>query len=429
MSSNTTKDCASDDKLCIAREHDLAVIVIPSILLILFVIFLLWFILLRFCTKSSKSNVVHSYGKHQKTPHGKYRHRSQLQGIDAPVGINPLEHEQVPMTVQHSPLNAKPPVAAVPQSALEQQHRAFSQISALPQTLFLRPDTSVSLYRAQMEHRDVVLRVLKDPSPAAEKQRFLGFASFVSRLGPHPFIPALLGVISVTPPPMMVTEELQHRDLLGFLWRCRQDNSECDITEKRIYTMGQQVASALDYLHSQQCVHGNIAARSVLVGRDLTVKLWGLGSAFRRGQRGPEAGLGGAQGMELRKWQAPEVLARNGVTKNSDVWSFGILLYEMVTLGDAPFPELRDTELLQFLQRGKFMKKPASCPNTLYTLMKSCCQWSPQQRVSVPELSRRLEAGERTANSSAAFRTPERLDLNTYMQQAGYTEAYDYAVL
>lgn len=57
---------------------------------------------------------------------------------------------------------------------------------------------------------------------SSEKQHFFGFASFVSGLGPHPFIPELLGVVSVQPPPMMVVEELLHRDLLGYLWRCRQ---------------------------------------------------------------------------------------------------------------------------------------------------------------------------------------------------------------
>lgn len=56
----------------------------------------------------------------------------------------------------------------------------------------------------------------------SEKQDFLGFASFLSNMGPHPFIPALLGVVSVQSPFVLVVEELKHRDLLGFLWRCRQ---------------------------------------------------------------------------------------------------------------------------------------------------------------------------------------------------------------
>lgn len=482
MSSNTTEDCASDDKLCIIREHDLAVIVVPTILLFLVVFFMLWLLLLRVCHKEKSPTVAYNHPHHQvnhkqhhqshhhhnrhrdnhhpnhhrdnKHPnhhhdnhhprhqqhqhssahrHNK-RHRSHLQGIDAPNGINPLEHEEVPMTVQYSAqINAKPNVAAVPRETTERQHRAFSQIMALPQTFFIKPDDSLSLYRAQMDRKDVVLRVLKDSASAAEKQHFLGFASFLSGLGPHPFIPALFGVVTAQPPLMIAIEELQHRDLLSFLWKCRQDNSEAgyDMTEKRIYIMARQVASALDYLHSQQCIHSNVAARSVLVGRDLTVKLWGLGSAYRRAQTsssGAVGTLGSSEVMELRKWQAPEVLARTGISKSSDVWSFGILLYEMVTLGDPPFPQLMATELLQYLQRGKFLRKPATCSNALFSLMKSCCQWSPQQRVSVPELIRRLESLERTANGSAVLRVPEPLDLGQYLREAGYGEAYNYAV-
>ncbi|KAJ0003658.1 hypothetical protein NQD34_008756 [Periophthalmus magnuspinnatus] len=472
MSSNTTEKCAPDDQLCIVKEYEVEVIVVPAILLFLFVIFLLCLVLLRFCNKkkSSQSPLINNYKHYQinqplnhqnhhhnhhhdnnhpnhhanyhhdnrqtnhhrqhqnSSPQRSNRHRSHLQGIDAPAGINPLEHEEVPMTVQNSAqTNAKPNMSAVPRTATERQHRGFSEVTALPQTFFMKPDNSVSLYRAQMEQKDVIIRVLKDPVTEADKHQFMGFASFLSGLGPHPFIPALLGVVTVQPPFMMVTEELHHRDLLSFLWKCRQDNAEpgCDMTEKRVYTMARQVASALDYLHSQQCVHGNVAARSVLVGRDLTVKLWGLGSANRRSERG--AGEA-EEAMELRKWQAPEVLARNGVTKNSDVWSLGILLYEMITLGDPPFPQLLATELLQYLQRGKFMKKPASCSNALYSLIKSCCQWSPQQRVSVPELIRKLESGERTANGSTVLRVPEPLDVGKYLREAGYGEAYNYAV-
>lgn len=338
------------------------------------------------------------------------------------------------MTVQNSvQANAKPNVAAIPRQASERQHRAFSQIMALPQTLFIKPDDSVSLYRAQMDRKDVVLRVLKDSASSAEKQQFVGFASFLSRLGPHPFIPALVGVVTVQPPLMIAIEELQHQDLLNFLWKCRQDNSEpgCDMTEKRIYIMARQVASALDYLHSQQCVHGNVAARSVLVGQDLTVKLWGLGSAYRRAQTqssGAVGTLGSSDFMELRKWQAPEVLARTGISKNSDVWSFGILLYEMVTLGDPPFPQLMATELLPYLQRGKFLRKPVICSNTLFTLIKSCCQWNPQQRAALPELIRKFESGERTAENRVVLRVPEPLEIGQYLREAGYGEAFNYAV-
>jgi len=72
-----------------------------------------------------------------------------------------------------------------------------------------------------------------------------------------------------------------------------------------------------DYLHSQRCIHGNMGARSVLVGGDLTAKLWGLGSAYRR--RTQASSPGAVNDMELRKWQAPEVLAGRPVSQISDV--------------------------------------------------------------------------------------------------------------
>ncbi|KAF7645151.1 hypothetical protein LDENG_00209090 [Lucifuga dentata] len=268
---------------------------------------------------------------------------------------------------------------------------------------------------------------LQEATNSSEKQHFLGFASFLSGLGPHPFLPVLLGVVSARPPVMMVMEELQHRDLLGFLWRCRQDNSPCDLTEKRIFSMAGQVASALEYLHSQNCIHGNVGARSVLVGGDLTAKLWGLGPAYRSRM---QAGLPGeVEDMELRKWQAPEVLARRAVSQSSDVWSFGILLYEMVTLGDPPFAELMATELLQYLQRGKTLKQPENCSNSLYSIIKSCCGWSSNQRLSVSNLIKKLRAGEKSANGTTVIRVPEPLDIEKYLREAGFGEACNYAVL
>lgn len=139
----------------------------------------------------------------------------------------------------------------------------------------IKADSTVSLYRARVDNKNVILRVLKGTVPLSEmlyfiidlmvigdtlnkwqlqfchrniqntvcavriiarqcllslsetannseKQHFLGFASFLSGLGPHPFLPTLLGVISAQPPLVIVMEELQHQDLLGYLWKCRQ---------------------------------------------------------------------------------------------------------------------------------------------------------------------------------------------------------------
>ncbi|XP_017283065.1 tyrosine-protein kinase STYK1 [Kryptolebias marmoratus] len=365
----------------------------------------------------------HAHHQNTRTHHNTRKHnqRQHLRGIDAPPGINPLEHEELPMTVQ----TRRPTEAAVPQTSTERPLGDFSQVIALPSSFSIQPSDTVNLYRARMNNRDVILRMLKVTASSSEKQHFLDFASFLSRLGPHPFVPAVLGVVSVQPPLALVVEEMKHRDLLGFLWECRQDNSSIDMTEKRIFIMAGQVASALDYLHSQSCIHGNVAARSVLVGADLTAKLWGLGSAYRRSQ----ASSGGAvEDMELRKWQAPEVLAGRSVSQSSDVWSFGILIYEMVTLGDPPFANITATELLQYLQRGKYLKRPTTCSESLYSIIRSCCHWTPQRRTSLTELIRTLQAGERSANGRTVLRVTEPFNFDRYKREAGIGEAYNHAV-
>ncbi|XP_033493751.1 tyrosine-protein kinase STYK1 [Epinephelus lanceolatus] len=436
MSSNSTADvvCAPDDNLCIVREHLQAVIIVPTLLLLATLVTLLALLIMRYRPQRKRSRIAslqHPYHSSSHRHTQRHGHRHHLQGIDAPAGINPLEHEEVPMSVQQVQQNVRPTLAAVPQMSTGRHHGSFSQITALPLTFSIKPNDTVSLYRARMDNRNVILRMLKETANNSEKQHFLGFASFVSGLGPHPFLPELLGVVSVQPPLMMVVEELQHRDLLGYLWRCRQDNagseSPCQMTEKRIFTMAGQVASALEYLHSQQCIHGNVGARSVLVGGDLTAKLWGLGSAYRR--RTQAHSPGEVEDMEMRKWQAPEVLSRRPSGRSCDVWSFGILLYEMVTLGDPPFAHIMATELLQYLQRGKHLKRPATCSNSLYSIIRGCCHWRSDQRFSMSELIRTLQNGEKSANGRTVLRVPEPLDFEKYLREAGYGEAYNYAVL
>ncbi|KAM9386390.1 tyrosine-protein kinase STYK1 isoform 1-T2 [Pholidichthys leucotaenia] len=499
MSSNSTAAddlCALDDRLCIAREYQKEIIVVPTLLVFFTLVTVVPLIVLKCCADRNRTRVKtpqrnykssqqqkhsnqhhhhHDHNNQNRHPNHHHNHhphhnhhrphhhnRHHLRGIDAPPGINPLEHEEVPMTVQptrqnHRPTQAAPPLHTSrerptrappppqpqpsrdrptrgpppPYPSGERPHGAlsFSQVRAMPTSFAVNNNDTFSLYRARMDNRNVVLRVLKESANGEEKQFFLGFASFVSGLGPHPFIPALLGVISVQPPLTVVMEELQHRDLLGFLWRCRQDNlgsDSCDMTEKRIYNMAIQVASALEYLHSQNCVHGNIGARSVLISADFTAKLWGLGPAYRR--RTQAGSPGEVENMELRKWQAPEVLAMRPVTKSSDVWSFGILLYEMVTLGDPPFAQLMATELLQHLQRGNNIIRPATCSNSLYAILRSCCHFNHRHRTSVQELVRNLQAGERSANGRTVLRVPEPIILDRYLREAGYGEAYNYAV-
>lgn len=453
MSSISDSDyrCKHGDTICEIRVYEQEVIVVPILLLSSFLVTLVFILLLRFCPEKVDRIRLNT---------SKPTSRRVLHGIDAPPGLNVLEHESIALDVSSSYASFHPPktyitkplatpvsTPALPSSPPPQQQQpfkptftpivqprelprqrlpeSFNLVTPLPVAFSVRSESSVSLYRARMENRNVVLRVLNDSADTTERHNFLGFASFLAQLGPHPFLPELLGVVSLRAPLVTVVEELENRDLLSFLWRCRQERVDppCEMTERRIFTMAKQVASALEFLHSKDLLHGNIRAHSVLVSKEFTAKLWGLHGVYTRKNQGATQ----KDDPSMKKWQAPEVLARRPASQSSDIWSFGILLYEMATLGEAPFAEVPVNELLQFHQRGKSLKKPSNCSNTLYTIIKGCCNWKDQDRPSLAEVSRKLVSGEKSAPDKV-LKGPGPVNIEQYLQEAGYGETNSYTV-
>ncbi|TNN81134.1 Tyrosine-protein kinase STYK1 [Liparis tanakae] len=452
--------CQPEDTLCVIRVYEQEVIVVPVFLLAIFLVTLVFLLLLRYCPEKVDR---------LRPQASKPASRRVLHGIDAPPGINVLEHESIAldtsstystftppimypsrassrsMATLNVPLNAPPslppslPPGALPEPLkpnytpivqpreLPRQRlpESFKLVTPLPVAFSLRSDTVVSLYRARMENRNVVLRVLKDTADASERHSFLEFSSFLAQLGPHPFLPELLGVVSLRAPLITVVEELENRDLLSFLWRCREEHVDppCEMTERRIFTMAKQVASALEFLHNKDLLHGNIRARSVLVTKESTAKLWGLHGVYTR--KNQEATKMEDPGM--KKWQAPELLVKKPASQSSDIWSFGILLYEMATMGEAPFAEISVNELLQFHQRGKSLRKPSNCSTALYSVIKGCCQWKEQDRPSLEEVSRKVNSAEKNA-SDKVLKVSGTVNIEKYLQEAGYGDSNSYTV-
>ncbi|XP_037309302.2 tyrosine-protein kinase STYK1b [Pungitius pungitius] len=443
--------CQQGDTICEIRVYEQEVIIVPVFLLAGFLVTLVFILLLHFCPEK----VDRIRPKASKSPS-----RRVLRGIDAPPGINVMEHESIALdmpstysTFNRSDSNTLHPSETPPRSVVsaslspipppqplvpsftpiaqprelprQRLPESFKLVTPLPVAYSLQSDNSVSLYRARMENRNVVLRVLTDTADATERHSFLGFASFLAQLGPHPFLPELLGVVSLRAPLVTVVEELENRDLLSYLWRCREEHVDppCEITERRMFTMAKQVASALEFLHNKDLLHGNIRARSVLVTKDSTAKLWGLHGVYTRKNQGATQ----KEDPSMKKWQAPELLTKRAASQSSDIWSFGLLLYEMATLGEVPFAEISVNELLQFHQRGKSLKKPSHCSNAMYSIIKSCCQWKDQDRPSLAEVSRKVLSGEKNA-SDKVLKVSGAVNIEKYLQEAGYGETNSYTV-
>ncbi len=127
---------------------------------------------------------------------------------------------------------------------------------------------------------------------------------------------------------------------------------------------GLQVASGMRFLHAKQILHRDLAARNVLVDEAGVAKVADFGLARDVGQRCYYSGGGGEAPLPV-KWMAPESLFERKAYASSDVWSFGVLLWEICSLGGDPYPTVPVESLLDFLSEGKRMSKPTYCDDEL----------------------------------------------------------------
>ena len=195
----------------------------------------------------------------------------------------------------------------------------------------------------------------------------------------------LYAVCTKEEPIYIVTELMKHGSLLEYL---RGERTSLKLPQ--LIDMSAQVASGMAYLEEQNYIHRDLAARNILVGDHMICKIAGFRRArlLEKGIYVPEPHV---VDKLSNKWTAPEAALYNRFTIKSDVWSFGIVLYEIITYGRIPYPGMKDDEVLEALQQGYRKPRPIGCPDKLYGIMSDCWKEKPQDRLTFETLHWQLE--------------------------------------
>lgn len=170
---------------------------------------------------------------------------------------------------------------------------------------------------------------------------------------------------------------------------CLYDIQQEYITANDLLNFARQIANGMEFLSSNRIVHRDLAARNILVCSDNIVKISDFGLSRDIYQENVYKKKGG--GKLPLKWMAIEALTHQMYTTRSDVWSFGILLWEIVTLGCTPYPDIPTNNVLKLLKTGYRMEKPPNCGENLYNIMYSCWHLRPQSRPTFTELRKNLD--------------------------------------
>ncbi|XP_078379847.1 uncharacterized protein LOC144662793 [Oculina patagonica] len=249
----------------------------------------------------------------------------------------------------------------------------------------------------------VAVKMLKENAPDSDRKDLLSELELMKKLKPHPYVIRLLGCVTETDPLLVLIEYVPYGDLLGYLRKSRGLNDtyfnnpdrkpKTNLTSQQLMRFAWQIADGMTYLSSRKIIHRDLAARNVLVGEGEKCKVTDFGMA--RNVHQDDIYTKQSRGRLPVKWTAYEALLYGTYTTQSDVWSYGVLLYEILTIGGSPYPGINARQIAMKLQEGFRMPKPKHVDSKIYQTMLNCWEQNPSDRPTFPKLKETMKDMER----------------------------------
>nr|XP_037289181.1 LOW QUALITY PROTEIN: tyrosine-protein kinase CSK-like [Rhipicephalus microplus] len=260
-------------------------------------------------------------------------------------------------------------------------HRAFEMAG----WAIKKQDLQVIENIGKGEFGDVLLATYKGQKVAVKKIKesgknmLIAEASLMTSLR-HPNLVQLLGLVIEENSLQIVTEYMAKGSLVDYL----RSRGRLHVTRVDQINFATDTCAGMAYLESKHVVHRDLAARNVLISDDGVAKVSDFGLA-----KDESDNLEG--GKFPIKWTAPEALKCNKFSNKSDMWSFGILLWEIYSFGRVPYPRIPLADVVRHVSKGYRMESPEGCPSDVYELMRAAWQEEPQERPTFAQVLRKLQ--------------------------------------
>ncbi|XP_070574867.1 tyrosine kinase receptor Cad96Ca-like [Ptychodera flava] len=234
----------------------------------------------------------------------------------------------------------------------------------------------------------------------------------------HPNIVRLLGCCTKSDPVCIILELAPYGNLKNFLLANRSTEIYQNLHQNSRYLtsldlihFGWQIAKGMSFIASKKFIHRDLAARNILLGEKRCCKISDFG--FARDVSTASVYHSKLEGRLPIRWMALESVVDSLYTIKSDVWSYGIVLWEIVTLGSTPYANMSSSELIRKLPTGYRLPRPDHCSEKYYGIMSRCWDEHSESRPSFSDLS--VVVGKMSKDTTEEYMTMENFDSNMYV--------------